>query len=99
MLEVVYRPLVFNELEAIADYTIGEWGQTQAKKYLDDIRSQIEFAAEFSGIGSAVYGLSPEYRKLKSGSHRIIYRTTDKQLIVGRIAHERDDVPDDLEST
>ncbi|VVT13991.1 type II toxin-antitoxin system RelE/ParE family toxin [Erythrobacter sp. EC-HK427] len=97
MLEIVYTPHVHTKLEEIADYTIAEWGQTQAKKYLADIRSQIEFAAEFPGIGSAVYGLSPEYRKLKSGSHRIIYRTNDSQLIVVRIVHERDDVPDDLD--
>ena len=97
MLEVVLRPRVFDELERIADHTILEWGQTRAKSYLEDIRRQIDRAAEFPGIGSPVYGLPPEYRKVRAGSHRIIYRQTATELIVVRIIHERQDVTNDLD--
>ena len=96
MLEIVYRPRAIATLEAIADYTIAQWGAAQARKYLDDIRRQIEFAAEYPGSGSETYGLPPEYRKVRSGSHRIIYRASETELTVVAIIHEREDVPEDL---
>lgn len=97
MHEIVYRPKVIAKIDEIADYTIAEWGQAQAKRYIQDIRRQIEFAAEYPGIGSEAVGLPAEYRKLISGSHRVIYRCTDAELIVVRIIHEREDVPDDMD--
>lgn len=99
MLEIIYRPRAAADLDAIADYTKEQWGETQAKEYTLDIRRQIEFAAESPGIGSEAFGLPPIYRKIASGRHRIIYRVGDTQLIVVRIVHEREDVPDDLDNS
>lgn len=94
MLEVILRPIVELQLDRIADYTKAEWGETQAKRYLEDIRRQIVFASEFPGIGSTAFGLPAQYRKIRSGAHRVIYRCTGTHLIVVRIVHEREDVPD-----
>lgn len=82
---------------AISRYTKQEYGGVQAKRYLQDLYSQIEFAAEFPGIGSQAMGLSAAYRKVRAGAHRAIYRCTETELIVVRIIHEREDVPDDVE--
>jgi toxin ParE1/3/4 len=97
MLDVVFRPKVLAQIDEISDLTIAEWGEPQAKAYVAEIRRQIERAAEFPGIGSSAYGLPADYRKVRAGSHRIIYRTTPTALIVIRIIHEREDVPDDLD--
>lgn len=97
MLDVVFRPRVLAQIDEISDLTIAEWGETKAKAYVAEIRRQIERAAEFPGIGSSAYGLPTDYRKVRAGSHRIVYRSTKTQLIVIRIIHEREDVPDDLE--
>lgn len=97
MLEIVFRPAVLAQIEEISDLTIAEWGERQAKAYVEGLRQQIIQAAEFPGIGSPVHGLPADYRKVRAGSHRIIYRQTDTKLIVVRIIHERQDVPDDLE--
>lgn len=97
MRNIVFRPRAEDDLEAIADYTIGVWGDAQAKRYILDIRRQIEFAAEHPGIGSAAFGLPPEYRKLRSGHHRVIYRFDEAELVVVRVLHEREDVPDELD--
>lgn len=98
MLEIVYQPIALTEIDAIADYTKIEWGETQAKRYVEDLRKQVEVAAEFPRMGSATMGLPTEYRKLRSGSHRVIYRLTEKQLVFVRVLHEREDVPDDIEN-
>lgn len=81
----------------IATYTKAGWGDRQAKGYAEEIRRKIMFAAEFPGIGSPLAGLPDDYRKTPAGSHRIIFRSTERQLIVVRIVHEREDVPDDWE--
>lgn len=97
MLEIVLRPRAEEELLDIARYTRTEWGERQAKRYIEDLRRQIEFAAEFPGIGSEAFGLPAQYRKVRSGMHRAIYRHTDTQLIVIRILHASEDVPDEIE--
>ena len=95
MLEIVYRPRALQQIDEIADRTIANWGNEQARAYLSDIRRQIEFAAEFPGIGSAVYGLPSNYRKVHAGSHRVVYRVDGPRLVVVRIIHEREDIPDE----
>lgn len=97
MLDVVFRPKVPAQIDQISDQTIAEWEEPQAKAYVAEIRRQIERAAEFPGIGSSAYGLPVHYRKVRAGSHRIIYRSTPTALIVVRIILEREDVPDDLD--
>jgi toxin ParE1/3/4 len=85
------------ELLQIGQYTKAEWGEAQAKRYLEDLRRQIDFAAQFPGIGSEAIGLPREYRKIRSGAHRAIYRCTDTELVVVRVIHEREDGPDEIE--
>ncbi len=97
MLEVVYRPRAAAEIDGIAEYTKAEWGERQAKRYLEELRHKIDFAAEFPGIGSEAMSLPNGYRKIRSGSHLVIYRCTDSHLIVTRVIHEREDVPDTIE--
>ena len=97
MLEIVLRPRAEQDLEGIAEYTKITWGETQAKRYLDDLRRQIDFAAEYPGIGSEAFGLPAQYRKVRSGLHRAIYRCTNTQLIVVRVIHASEEVPDEIE--
>jgi len=97
MREVVLRPRAKADLLNVADYTKVEHGEKQAKQYIEDIRQQIESAARFPGIGSDAFGLPQAYRKIRSGSHRIIYRYNETEFIVVRILHQREDVPEEIE--
>lgn len=97
MLKIVLRPRAATDILAIAQYSKAEHGEAQAKAYIEDIRRQIAFAADFPGIGSEAFGLPPTYRKVRSGFHRAIYRCTETELIIVRILHEREDVPDEIE--
>ncbi|MCP5380637.1 MAG: type II toxin-antitoxin system RelE/ParE family toxin [Novosphingobium sp.] len=94
MLEVVFRPRALAEINSIADYTKAEWGEPQAKRYTEDLRRKIAFIAEFPSADSSQVGLPIGYRKITSGSHRIIYRCTDRELIVVRVIHAGEDVPE-----
>ena len=97
MLEIVFRPKAEADLNAIAEYTKVAWGEAQAKRYILDLRHQIEMTTQFPGMGSKALGLPPAYRKVRSGHHRAIYRYTETEFIVVRIIHEREDVPDEIE--
>ncbi|HYD24052.1 MAG TPA: type II toxin-antitoxin system RelE/ParE family toxin [Croceibacterium sp.] len=97
MLRIVLRRRAEADLLSISEYSKAKWGDPQARRYIEDLRRQVEFAAEFPGVGSHATGLPAEYRKVRSGSHRVIYRCTESELIVVRVIHERVDVPDEGE--
>ena len=92
MLEIVLRPKAEADVRYIADYTESEWGDRQAKRYIEALRAVINRAAMAPNLGSIVEGLPLGYRKMPSGSHRIIYRVDSDSLIVVRVLHERMDV-------
>lgn len=97
MLEIVFRPRAEADIDEIVAYAKTEYGERQAKRYVEEIQRQVAFAAEFPGTGSEAVGLPAEYRKVRSGLHRLIYRHTEHELIVVRIIHASQDVPDDIE--
>jgi toxin ParE1/3/4 len=95
--KLIIRPIVRRDIAEIWGYTADHWGVEQADAYVRQIEAAIARAQEFPNIGSAVFGLPPAYRKMKSGSHRVVYRHEDDALIVVRVLHEREDVPDEIE--
>jgi toxin ParE1/3/4 len=97
MLEVVLRPHAEADLEAIAEYTRAQWGEAQAKRYILEIRRQIEAATQYPAMGSAAFGLPAAYRKVRSGHYRATCRYTETEFIVVCIIDEREDVPDEIE--
>jgi toxin ParE1/3/4 len=80
-------------------YTADRWGAEQADAYIGQIRTAIARALSHPQTGGPVAGLPAVYRKLRSGSHRIIYRLAGGDLIVVRVLHERQDVPDEIEDS
>ncbi len=94
MLEIVFRPLAETDIRTIADYSLAEWGATQARRYIEAIRIAIERAAEYPAMGSVVEGLGDAYRKLWVEQHRVFCRVAEGQLIVVRVLHKRMDVDD-----
>jgi toxin ParE1/3/4 len=96
VIRLVLRPRARRDLADIWHYTADQWGAAQADNYTAAIGREFDRACEFAQIGSPVEGLPLDYRKLTSGKHRIIYRYSDTELIVVRIIHQRQDVPDDF---
>jgi len=94
---VLWSPAAKQDLADIWLYTANQWGVDQADIYTSQIEHAVRKAADFSGIGSAASGLAKDYRKLRSGSHRVIYKESQIRIIVVRVLHRRQDVPDDLE--
>ncbi|MBU2340095.1 MAG: type II toxin-antitoxin system RelE/ParE family toxin [Alphaproteobacteria bacterium] len=93
----ILRPADRADLADIWAYGAQEWGVDQADRYVTGIASRIGNAAGSPGIGSPVGGLPSTYRKLAFGSHRVVYRVSESDLIVVRILHFRQEVPDIFE--
>lgn len=96
-MKIVIRPQARADIERVWRFSAKNWGRDHADDYVAQIAKQIEFAASLPGAGSEVYGLPPQYRKVRSGAHRMIYRCTDAELVVVRVVHEREDVAAQLE--
>ncbi len=91
------RPTARADLAGIWLYTAEHWSVAQADEYIAAIMRRIESAAEMPELGSRAAGLPHTYRKIATGSHRAIYRISDGAMIVVRILHVRQDVPDEIE--
>ena len=94
-----FAPAARHDLIEIWLYTADRWGVDQADRYVGQIEAYIENATIRAKSGSPVIGLPGAYRKVRSGSHRVIYRLIDEELFVIRILHERQDVPDEIEDS
>lgn len=91
------RPAARAELAAIWRHTAAQWGTEQADRYLEDIIRQVEMVVNYPQIGGRAEGLDETYRKVRSGYHRVIYRNEGDEVIVVRVLHAKQDLPDDIE--
>ena len=95
MIHLVLRPRARRDLANIWLYTADRWGTDHADAYVASINAEMQRILAFPRSGSRVVGLPDDYRKIRSGSHRAIYRWTDAELIVVRVVHAREDVAED----
>ncbi len=95
-IELIFRPEAEADICRISDYTEVEWGRAQAKRYVMDINIAIKGLLEFPAKGTTVPLLGPNYRKISSGSHRILYRLDGANIVIVRILHERMDVENEV---
>lgn len=91
MKALLFSPLAQNDIDRIWDYTVTEWGLTQAETYIRDIQKDCEQLANSHAVGRKV-DVREGYLKYPTGSHFIYYRITNTQIEVIRILHSAMDV-------
>ncbi len=80
------------DLEAIAEYTIEQFGIEQARDYRDQLKGCFEQLADNPGLGRAAEQLSAGLRRFEYRSHIIFYQAIDSDILVVRVLHYRMDV-------
>lgn len=90
------RPRARADLREIWRYTARTWSTDQADSYVGEIKSRIAQAAEMPALGSPLPDVPGEFRKCRSGRHLILYRQSTDDIVVVRVIHEREDVPEGL---
>ena len=91
MREIIVRPEADADIEICADYTIGEWGHEQARKYVRELRRAIESLA----TGALRFPLYDEVyrglRRKRSGQHHIYYLAFKGRVEVLNVIHVQRD--------
>ncbi|MBA3528471.1 MAG: type II toxin-antitoxin system RelE/ParE family toxin [Propionibacteriaceae bacterium] len=80
-------------------YTLETWGRRQRATYKARILHTLCELAQFPGLGRERTELGEDMRSFPVGQHLIVFRVSDKELIVTRIMHSRMDVEEQLDTS
>ena len=79
------------DLEGIIDYTVQEWGVSQADNYLDGLESRTQLLAENPDLGMARETLSKGLLSFPYESHILYYKKHARGIVILRVLHEHMD--------
>ena len=77
------------DLIAIWDYTVEQWGEPQAETYLQAIQAAIRLLVDNPELGTSRESLRSGYRSYCQGKHVIFYRPHSYGVRVIRVLHQR----------
>jgi toxin ParE1/3/4 len=85
---VRYSGAAEGDLNSIAEYTLGRWGEAQADRYLAALEGACERLGGAPELGRACDWLSSGLRRMEEGSHVIFFVLETKGILVVRILHK-----------
>ena len=89
----VYAKAAAADLRAIARYTIDQWGEPQARRYLRQLEAASAAVATGRGVSKDLSAALPGLRSVQSGSHFIFCLPRDGQpALILAVLHERMDL-------
>jgi toxin ParE1/3/4 len=77
------------DLEAITDYTLGNWSHRQADIYLDGLEALAQKLADTPGLGTHRDTLIPGLLSFPYVSHILYYLKESHGITVIRVLHQR----------
>jgi len=80
-----------NDIAAIAEYTIKEFGIDQAVAYRDGLVRAFEFLAEFPRAARERTEINPPVRAYPYKSHIIVYVIDSDDVLILAVRHARED--------
>jgi len=86
------RALARDDLEAIWDYTVEQWGIKQAERYLDILFGCFDDLAANPQLGRPRDDVKPGYRSFPQGRHVVFYVIEPSGIEIIGIVHQRADV-------
>jgi len=78
-----------SDIEAIAHYTVEQWGEAQAIAYIDGLLATCEQIANHPELGVLIDGFEGKVRRFRSGHHVLHYRVRDGVTEIIAFRHER----------
>ena len=80
-----------SDLREILQYSLDMWGAERRDAYAKTLANAIDRIATFPMLGQARHELGSDVRSIAAGMHQFFYRVTDAEIVVIRIAHNRQD--------
>lgn len=91
-LPLILSPLAEEDFSGILQYTLETWGEAQVFLYRAVLDKALLTIRQTPGVGHACQALSAQHRIFPAGRHIIVYRVTERSVLVSRILHERMDL-------
>ena len=85
----IFSPSAQKDLDDIYEYTIENWGITQAERYLLQLRDTCYDLAQAKKQGQKVDHIRRGYLRIAEESHFIFYRHSSTITEIIRILHQR----------
>ncbi len=79
------------DLEEVVDYTVQEWGASQANAYLGGLESRVQLLAENPDLGVARDAISQGLLSFPYESHILYYRKHASGIVIIRVLHQHMD--------
>ena len=76
------------DLADIDQYSVREWGEAQADRYLNQLEACFLRLAKNPLLGRECSTIRPGLRRIEQGRHAIFYRRTEYGISVSRILHQ-----------
>jgi toxin ParE1/3/4 len=77
------------DLLSLGDYTLHEWGKTQAARYIGELEVCCQTLADNPALGRPCDDVRPDLRRHEHGKHVVFYRQERGGILVSRILHQR----------
>ena len=78
-----------SDIAGIADYTIGQFGIKQARRYRDGLEKIFHRLAEYPNSGRSAEHLAPRLRRMNFESHVIFFLHDEDGVLIVRVLHQR----------
>jgi toxin ParE1/3/4 len=88
-LRTTIRPIASADLDAIYSQTFDQWGQAQARAYLEALQHLINLFADHPDIARERTEIQPPVRLHPFRSHLVIFRADAEVLEILRVIHAR----------
>ena len=80
------------DIDGIHEYTIANFGVTQAQRYLNGMHERFEDLARQPLLGRVAAQLAPNLRRYEYRSHLVFYVAEQKGVLIVRVLHQSMDV-------
>ena len=84
-------PVAAADIENIQDYTIAEWSEQQAHRYLSALFIRFRWLSDNPEIGLRRDDIKDGYRSFPEGKHIIFYRVMGNDIEVLGVVHQSAD--------
>jgi toxin ParE1/3/4 len=91
------RRRALTDLDDIRDYTRETWGASQTRGYIAELRRSFVTAAAHPARYPLIKGRTDGLRRIRSGSHIVIFAASSERVEIVRILHERMDIDTQLD--
>jgi len=79
------------DLDGIINYTVQEWGASQANTYLDGLESRAQLLAENPDLGITRETISKGLLSFPYESHILYYKKHTRGIVIVRVLHQHMD--------